>query len=83
MARHSPAPGHDPTLQWGTSPTPPRPKGKRRGPILLAAAIGVALLVTTGFVANGGTPDNGPALPQRPPPALARPTRRMMDRQVG
>jgi hypothetical protein len=56
-----PAPGHDPTRHWGISPTPPGPKGKRRGPILLAAAIGLALLVTTGFVANGGTTDNGPA----------------------
>jgi hypothetical protein len=56
-----PASGHDPTRQWGTSPTPPGPKGKRRGAILLAATIGVALLVTTGFVANGGTPDSRPA----------------------
>jgi hypothetical protein len=57
------APGHDPTRPWGTSPTPPGPKRKRRGPILLAAAIGVALLVATatGVVANGGTLDNGPA----------------------
>jgi hypothetical protein len=57
----APAPGHDPTRHWGTSPTPPGPKRKRRGPILLAAAIGVALLVAAGFVANGATLDNGPA----------------------
>ena len=63
-----------------TSPTPPGPKGKRRGPILLAAAIGVALLVTTGFVANGGTPDSRPApTPTTTTPAPAQPTRRMMD----
>ena len=58
-----PAPGHDPTRHWGTSPTPPGPKRKRRGPILLAAAIGLALLVATatGVVANDATLDKGPA----------------------
>ena len=50
-----------------TSPTPPSsspppaPKPKRRGPILLAAAIGVALLlITTGVLANSAPPDTGP-----------------------
>ena len=57
----APAPGHDPSRQWGTNPTPPQPKGKRRGPILLAAAIGVALLVATVVTANGSTLDTGPA----------------------
>jgi hypothetical protein len=50
-------PGHDPSRHWGTSPPPPEPKRKRRGRILLAAAIGVALLVTTGIVANSSTLD--------------------------
>ena len=54
------APGHNPTRQWGTSPTPPGPKLKRSGRILLATAVGVALLVVTGFVADGSTTDNGP-----------------------
>lgn len=59
----APAPGHDPTRHWGTSPTPPGPKRKRRGPILLAAAIGLTLLVATatGVLANGGTLNDGPA----------------------
>jgi hypothetical protein len=50
-----------PTRHWGTSPTPPEPKPKRRGPILLAAAIGVALLVAMAVGANGSITDNGPA----------------------
>jgi hypothetical protein len=50
-----------PTRHWGTSPTPPEPKPKRRGPILLAATIGVALLVAMAVGANGSTTDNGPA----------------------
>jgi hypothetical protein len=50
-----------PTRHWGTSPTPPEPKPKHRGPILLAAAIGVALLVAMAVGANGSTIDNGPA----------------------
>ena len=64
-----------PDRQWGTSPTPPGPKPKRRGRILLAAAIGVALLVTTGFVANSGTPDPRPAPtpPTTPSPGPADP----------
>ena len=49
-----------PTRHWGTSPTPPEPKPKRSGRILLAAAIGVALLVVTAVVANGSTTDNRP-----------------------
>jgi hypothetical protein len=73
----APAPGHDPTHHWGISPTPPGPKRKRRGPILLAAAIGVALLVVTatGVVANGGTLDNGPAYtpPTTPSPGPVDP----------
>jgi PASTA domain len=50
-----------PTRHWGTSPTPPEPKPKRRGPILLAAAIGLALLVAMAVSANGSTTDNGPS----------------------
>jgi hypothetical protein len=68
----APAPGHDPTRHWGTSPTPPGPKRKRRGPILLAAAIGVALLVATATgvaVANSGTFDTGPAPPPTTTPS--------------
>ena len=57
----TPAAGHNPLRQWGTGPTPPEPKPKRRGPILLAAAIGVALLVAMAVSANGSTTDNGPA----------------------
>jgi len=34
--RHRDAPGHDPSRHWGTSPTPPGPKPKHRGRILLA-----------------------------------------------
>ena len=45
----------------GNQPDPARAEAQARWPILLAAAIGVALLVTTGFVANGGTPDSRPA----------------------
>ena len=40
--------------------TTPGPKRKRRGRILLAAAIGVALLVANGVVASSSTPDTGP-----------------------
>jgi hypothetical protein len=44
-----------------TNPPPPEPKPKRRGPILLAAAIGIALLlITTGVLANGAPPATGP-----------------------
>jgi PASTA domain len=75
--RHWNAPGHDPNRQWGTSPTPPGPKPKRRGPILLAAAIGVALLIVTatGFVANSSTLDTGPGPtpPTNPSPGPANP----------
>ena len=70
----TPAAGHDPIGQWGTGPTPPEPKPKRGGRILLAAAIGVVLLVATGFVANSAprhwafrtpptTPSPDPAYP--------------------
>ena len=52
----TPVAGHDPIGQWGTGPTPPEPKPKRGGRILLAAAIGVVLLVATGFVANSAPP---------------------------
>jgi|RhiMetdeSRZDD1v2_1073273.scaffolds.fasta_scaffold239018_1 PASTA domain-containing protein len=58
---HQDAPRHDASRQWGTSSTPPPPSSKRRGPILLAAAIGVALLFATVVTANGDTPDPGPA----------------------
>jgi hypothetical protein len=58
---HLDALGYDPSRHWGTSPTPPGPKPKRRGRIQLAAAIGLILLVTTGCAANGSTTDNGPA----------------------
>jgi hypothetical protein len=72
-----PAPGHDPTRQWGTGPTPPGPKRKRRGPILLAATIGLALLIATvtGVVANGGILDNGsaPTPTTTPNPGPSRP----------
>jgi len=75
--RDAPAPGYDPSRQWGTGPPPPQPKGKRRGLILLAAAIGVALLVTTaaGVVANTSTLDSGPAPtpPTTPSPGPADP----------
>jgi hypothetical protein len=68
-----PAPGHDPTRQWGTGPTPPGPKRKRRGPILLAATIGLAVLIAT---VTGSLPTVAPSTmdplpPQRPPPTLA------------
>jgi PASTA domain len=58
-----------------TSPTPPEPKPKRGGRILLAAAIGVVLLVATGFVANSATIDNGPSPtpPTTPSPGPADP----------
>jgi PASTA domain len=49
-----------------TSPTPPEPKPKRGGRILLAAAIGVVLLVATGVVANSAPPDTEPD--PTPPP---------------
>jgi hypothetical protein len=61
----TPAAGHNPIRQWGTNPTPPEPKPKRGGRILLAAAIGVVLLVATGVVANSAPPDTGP---DRTPP---------------
>ena len=67
----TPAAGHDPIRQWGTGPTPPEPKPKRGGGcILLAAAIGVVLLVATGFVANSAPPDTGsdPTPPTTPSP---------------
>jgi hypothetical protein len=72
---HQHAPGHDPSLQWGTSPTPPQPKPKRRGPILLAVTIGVALLVVTGCAANSGPTDPGPdpTSPTTPSPAPTNP----------
>lgn len=54
-----------PPRQWGISPTPPEPQRKRSGRILLALAVGVALLVATGVVANGSTLDPGP-LPTPP-----------------
>ena len=67
----TPAAGHDPIRQWGTGPTPPEPKPKRGGRILLAAAIGVVLLVATGCVANAASSDTGPAstAPTTPEPA--------------
>jgi PASTA domain len=71
-----PGPGHEPSRHWGTNPTPPEPKPKRRGAILLAAAIGVALLVATaGTVANGSTLDTGaaPTPPATPSPDPADP----------
>jgi hypothetical protein len=73
----TPAAGHDPTRQWGTGPTPPEPKPKRGGRVLLAAAIGVVLLVATGFVANSATIDNGPppTPPTNPSPGPADPPR--------
>ena len=74
------AAGHDPIRQWGTSPTPPEPKPKRGGRILLAAAIGVVLLVATGCVANAAPPDTGP---DRTPPTTPNPgptDRRVMTR---
>jgi hypothetical protein len=57
--------------QMSTSPTPPStnqpptwpvtpPEPKRRGRVLLAAAIGVVLLVATGCVATSGATDTGP-----------------------
>jgi hypothetical protein len=53
--------GHDPVRQWSTNPTPPEPKPKRGGRILLAAAIGVVLLVATGCVTTTDTePDPTP-----------------------
>ena len=56
----TPAAGHDPIGQWGTGPTPPEPKPKRGGRILVAAAIGVVLLVATGCVANAAPPTPSP-----------------------
>ena len=50
----------------GTGPTPPEPKPKRGGRILVAAAIGVVLLVATGYVANAAPPDTEPD--PTPPP---------------
>jgi hypothetical protein len=75
---HGGASRHDPSRHWGTSPTPPGPKPKRSGRILLVAAIGVALLVTTGVVANGSPTDNGPtpnppAIPSPNPPTTPSP----------
>jgi hypothetical protein len=61
----TPVDGHDPIRQWGTGLTPPEPKPKRGGRILLAAALGVVLLVATGCVANAAPPDTGP---DRTPP---------------
>jgi hypothetical protein len=74
-SHHQDAPRHDPSRQWGTSSTPPPPRPKRRGPILLAAAIGVALLFATVVTANGDTPDPGPAPtpPTTPSPGPADP----------
>jgi hypothetical protein len=71
----APAPGYDPTRHWGTSPTPPKPKRKRGGRILLATAIGVALLVATGVVAGGATAGTGvdPTPPTTPSPGPADP----------
>jgi PASTA domain len=69
---HWDASGHDPSRPWGTSPTPPGPKPKRGGRILLAAAIGVALLVVTAVVANGSPTDNRPA-PTPTPPTIPSP----------
>lgn len=66
----APAAGHDPIRQWGTGPTPPEPKPKRGGRILLAAAMGVVLLVATGCVANSAPPDTGP---DRTPPTTPDP----------
>lgn len=63
-------PGYDPIRHRGASPTPPEPKRKRRGRILLAATIGLALLVVTGCAAASGTetgPD--PIPPTTPSPA--------------
>jgi hypothetical protein len=45
---------------WGTSPTPPKYKPKRRGRIPLAAAIGLIVLVATGCAANSDTADRAP-----------------------
>jgi hypothetical protein len=72
---HQHAPGHDPSPPWGTSPTPPQPKPKRQGPILLAVTIGVALLVVTGCAANSGPTDPGPdpTSPTTPSPAPTNP----------
>jgi hypothetical protein len=62
---HRPAAGSNPGTTraaiWGTSPTPPGPKLKRSGRILLAAAIGLILLVATGCAASASPTDNGPA----------------------
>ena len=69
----TPAAGHDPIRQWGTSPTPPEPKPKRGGRILLAAAIGVVLLVATGCVANAAPPDTEP---DPTPPTTRAPNQR-------
>jgi PASTA domain len=66
----TPAAGHDPIRQWGTNPTPPEPKPKRGGRILLAAAIGVVLLAATGVVANSAPPDTEP---DRTPPTTPSP----------
>jgi hypothetical protein len=59
----------------GDQPHPTHPKPKRRGPILLAAAIGVALLVATVVTANGDTLDNGaaPTPTTTPSPGPANP----------
>lgn|SRR5512132_222950 len=61
---HRDASRDDPIRHCGTSPTPPRPK--RRGSVLLAVTIGLALLVATGCAANSGTIDPGPD-PTTPP----------------
>jgi resuscitation-promoting factor RpfB len=76
--RHRDAPGHDPSRHWGTSPTPPGPKPKHRGRILLAAPIGLILLVAIGCAANGSPTDNGPAptpttIPSPNPPTTPSP----------
>ncbi len=70
---HGNTPGHDPIHTWRTSPAPPepKPKPKRHGRILLAATIGLALLVATGCAAASGTTDTGPdpTPPTTPSPA--------------
>jgi hypothetical protein len=71
---HGNTPGHDPIHHWGTSPTPPEPKRKRRGRILLAATIGLALLVVTGCAAASGTTDTGPDPTPPTTPSTADPS---------